>query len=189
MMLPIAENSKSEVSFISDIAPYFTSSVLFLIFMIAYQMSPNGNPMWWPFTIYLLVPFYNRFIMDDSSNLRREMERKFAADWRFNIPLWTIIIIHTLGWVYMLVLFSDYHEELKKDNFWFRHKPKFFFNAFGHFAAYSFFGALSQSAGHELIHRKEAHHKIVGSIPFFTYYYTHFGIEHTQGHHKDIATP
>ena len=32
-------------------------------------------------------------------------------------------------------------------------------------------------------------HKIVGSLPYFTFLYTHFAIEHTGGHHKDIATP
>ena len=32
-------------------------------------------------------------------------------------------------------------------------------------------------------------HKVVGSIPYFSFCYTHFAIEHTGGHHKEIATP
>ena len=189
MMKPVVENNKESASFLFDIAPFFTPTLLFLAFMIGYQLSPNGNPYLVSFVIYASVPFYNKFILDDADNLRKSVERKFAADWRFNIPLWTCIFVHTAGWAYLLMLYSEHYQDFKKDNFWFRHVPRFGVEGFGHFASYSFFTALSQSAGHELIHRREIWHKVVGSIPFFTYYYTHFGIEHTQGHHKDIATP
>jgi alkane 1-monooxygenase len=39
-----------------------------------------------------------------------------------------------------------------------------------------------------LVHKKEDRHKFVGSIPFFLCSYSHFGPEHTKGHHKHIAT-
>ena len=111
--------------------------------MIGYQLSPTGNPYIVSFAIYCMVPFYNRFIMDDSTNLKKEVERKFAADWRFNIPLWTICIVHLFTWLYHLLLYSEYYMDFKKDSIWFRHVPVFGVSAFGHFAGYSFFSMLS----------------------------------------------
>ena len=43
--------------------------------------------------------------------------------------------------------------------------------------------------GHELTHRKEPIHYFFGIVNYFRFLYTNFGITHTQGHHKWVATP
>ena len=53
----------------------------------------------------------------------------------------------------------------------------------------SFYNALSQVAGHELLHDKAWYNKVMGSVPYSQFFYTHFWVEHTRGHHKYIGTP
>ena len=43
--------------------------------------------------------------------------------------------------------------------------------------------------GHELVHHKYWLHKVLGNIPYTQIFYSHFWEEHTQGHHKYVATP
>jgi alkane 1-monooxygenase len=44
-------------------------------------------------------------------------------------------------------------------------------------------------AGHELIHRKEAYNKVIGTFTFTKVLYSHFLLEHNSGHHRNVATP
>lgn len=48
---------------------------------------------------------------------------------------------------------------------------------------------MAETAGHELLHKKEMVHKLVGNWTYTMFFYSHFLDEHTQGHHKTIATP
>lgn len=68
-------------------------------------------------------------------------------------------------------------------------RPESGWDEFFFMMAYSFYTGLAGTAGHELVHRREMKHKIIGSLPYFSSLYSHFAIEHTGGHHKDIATP
>ena len=47
---------------------------------------------------------------------------------------------------------------------------------------------LSGLAGHELIHKRESYNKAIGAIPFTKILYTHFVLEHSSGHHRNVAT-
>jgi alkane 1-monooxygenase len=43
--------------------------------------------------------------------------------------------------------------------------------------------------GHELIHRREAHMKLLGRLILATNLYEHFATEHVRGHHPRLGTP
>ncbi len=43
--------------------------------------------------------------------------------------------------------------------------------------------------GHELIHRREAHMRLLGRIILMTNLYEHFATEHVRGHHPRLGTP
>lgn len=43
-------------------------------------------------------------------------------------------------------------------------------------------------AGHELIHKRQAGHKIAGTYTFTKIFYSHFFYEHNSGHHRHVAT-
>ena len=51
------------------------------------------------------------------------------------------------------------------------------------------FTAFSCTAGHELIHRKSFYSKLIGTLSFTKYFYSHFLDEHVQGHHRLMGTP
>ena len=43
-------------------------------------------------------------------------------------------------------------------------------------------------AGHELIHRKQSFNKGLGMLTFSKIMYSHFLLEHSSGHHRNVAT-
>ena len=54
---------------------------------------------------------------------------------------------------------------------------------------WGYMAGVNGLAGHELIHRKEAGHKILGTYTYTKIFYSHFFYEHNSGHHRNVATP
>lgn len=52
----------------------------------------------------------------------------------------------------------------------------------------AFFSAVAGVSGHELLHHKELHNKIIGTWPFTRIMCSTFLDEHLKGHHKLVAT-
>jgi len=50
-------------------------------------------------------------------------------------------------------------------------------------------GVTCINVAHELGHRKSSFDKLLSQILLFSTQYTHFYIEHNQGHHKNVSTP
>lgn len=97
------------------------------------------------------------------------------------------MIVNTLNWIYLLVLFSDtvfvdYEFKKMRPTTW----PQYalFVIVFVGYAA-----GLCAIIGHELLHRSEIQNKIIGSLGFTQFMYTHFFDEHLRGHHKTLGTP
>lgn len=144
----------------------------------------TGNAALAPFLIFVGTPLYNYFIFDDATNLPKSTEKAFENSKMFAIPLWTVVFWCVCVWLYGLALFSGYY----KDSPFFHHVPETAWQMFTFFVSVSFFASLAQANGHELVHKKETHHKFVGAIPYFLCCYSHFGPEHVKGHHRFIAT-
>lgn len=53
---------------------------------------------------------------------------------------------------------------------------------------FGMFTAFSCTAGHELIHKRNSVNKLIGTVAFTKYFYTHFLDEHVQGHHRLMGT-
>ena len=49
--------------------------------------------------------------------------------------------------------------------------------------------AIQSIAGHELFHRREWYHKMMGRWAFTIFLYSHFFDDHIYGHHKNVGTP
>jgi alkane 1-monooxygenase len=54
---------------------------------------------------------------------------------------------------------------------------------------FGFFAGMSGIVGHELLHKKEMHNKILGTWGYTKFMYSHFIDEHIKGHHKTLGTP
>jgi len=104
----------------------------------------------------------------------------------FFIPLYTFILGMVLTNFYFLCLFST---NWKPDLPIFDHLPDTYYKYMMMYLVLGFFQGIAAIAGHELLHDKRAINKIIGSIPYAQFCYSHFWDEHTKGHHKYIATP
>ena len=181
MRFPNAVNTKVAPSFLFDVAPFFMPAILSAFGILLYQMTGNAGLA--PWLIFVGTPIYNRFIMDDETNLTKSAERTFERSAMFFAPLYVTIIWCVVAWIHGLMLFSGNFEGML-----FQHKPEGFWESFSYFGGLSFFAVMAQASGHEMVHKKEDIHKMVGGIPYFLCSYSHFGPEHTKGHHKHIAT-
>ena len=105
--------------------------------------------------IYAALPFLDYFLPIDNSNLSKEKSKKFEKDWRFFIPVYSVIILNFCYYIYLLNGVS---------NGTIGATPK-------EFILYAISGAalggINTIAGHELIHKKSAVHKTLGLIPWF----------------------
>ena len=165
-------NNKTDPSVIFDAAPFLTPSVLLLSFLICYQIS--GNALLAPWLIYIGTPFYNLFILDDMTNLKKENERKFANSPMFIVPLYAMVATQSIAWIHGLFMFSDNFKEFKESNIMFNNRPETVLETVCYFIGLSFFAGLTSTAGHELVHYKAPIHKFVGNLPYVQFFYSHF---------------
>lgn len=123
----------------------------------------------------------------DKQNISRVSERAFFSDKRFHIPMWTTFAAGTLTWIWTLCLFSD---DVKFNSYYFTTvRPVTWPQLIVFWYIVGFISALETQAGHELIHRREMHNKILGMLSNAKIFYSHFKDEHVQGHHKKLSTP
>merc|ERR1712025_1065124 len=54
---------------------------------------------------------------------------------------------------------------------------------------FGFLSSINAAVGHELVHKREIHNKIIGMLSYTKFFYSHFVVEHTEGHHKNVGTP
>ena len=87
----------------------------------------------------------------DSYNLSKRAEKIYHTEWKFLIPLYTLVIIETFNWIWCLIVMSD---KVKIDHPWFQMQPivtnyDYFIFCFN----WSMFTGANAIAGHELLHR------------------------------------
>jgi len=124
-------------------------------------------------------------IKNDLFNLSKKTEKVFMNDYRFTFPVQMIIFLETITWIWALICCSD---KVKFDFCWFNPDistgPKYFFFSF----VFGFFTAITASAGHELVHKKEPINKAIGNWAYTKFFYSHFLDDHFACHHKFVAT-
>ena len=119
-----------------------------------------------PWLIYVGTPVYNRLFLDDDTNLKRKAELAFSKSNLFLIPLYAMVLMQSIAWIYGMALYSEVKYDFKDQIPLFINKPTSIWEHFVFFAGLSFFTGLVSTAGHELVHKRETIHKIVGTIPY-----------------------
>uniref|UniRef100_A0A7S3FVZ8 Fatty acid desaturase domain-containing protein n=1 Tax=Strombidium rassoulzadegani TaxID=1082188 RepID=A0A7S3FVZ8_9SPIT len=174
-----------EPSFLVDVLPYYGNSILLVINHLIYLYTGYIlTPFWY---MYMGCPFTNLLGPKDNENLTKRSEPTFAKDKRFLPPLYLYVCLNAASWVWQLTLMSESMDHT--DSFLFRYKPetKAQYFCFSFHFAFSLANAIT--AGHELMHKREFVNKVMGTLPYSMFLYTHFLDEHIQGHHKNVATP
>lgn len=181
--------SASSVSFISDIAPYFLASYAFLVSHIVYQMTGNLLvPIWLAYLANLTS--FKRGAGYSESNLDPQSERVFAKDRRFMLPVYAFVLNDTLNWLWCLCLVGGVNPLSGSQYAWIfenRHGDGVL-NWIVFTFVWGYMAGLNGLAGHELIHKREVVNKAIGMLPFTKMFYSHFILEHSSGHHRNVAT-
>jgi len=170
-------------SFIRDVCPYFTPSILLVfVHVIYFHTGYLLSPFW---AIYLGCPLSSLLSRKDNQNLSPQSEKVFQRDRRFWIPLYTFNLLETLTWIWALVLLSD---QVTIEHPIFKHKPTTNLQYFLFTFHFGYQLGVNLIGGHELLHKKEPINKFLGTWPYTKFFYSHFLDEHVHGHHRHIAT-
>lgn len=108
-------------------------------------------------------------------------------DNRFWIPLYLAHAVETATWLWALILMS---ENPRFESFYLtKVRPKTNAQYFAFSMVFGFLSSVNAAVGHELVHKREMHNKILGMLSYTKFFYSHFVTEHTEGHHKNMGTP
>merc|ERR1719443_1837985 len=127
MKFPNPLNDKVEPSFLFDVAPFFMPAILSAFGILLYQMTGNAGLA--PWLIFVGTPIYNKFILDDDTNLSQKAERVFERSAMFFVPLYVTIIWGVVAWLHGMMLFSGNYDGM----FLFQHKPEGYWESFAYF--------------------------------------------------------
>jgi alkane 1-monooxygenase len=183
-----------EPSFLSEVAPYYLPSYVFVVSHIVYQISGNLLiPIWLAYMLNMpnCWQIWNFTKQAAETNLCKESERVFTRDKRFLGPLYVFVLNDCLTWLWCLCLVADVNPLAETDfAFLFERKHG---NTLGSWFVFTFvwgyMAGVNGLAGHELIHKKDPVNKMLGMFTYSKILYSHFLLEHSNGHHRNIATP
>lgn len=112
-------------------------------------------------------------------------------DKRFFGPLYVFILNDCVTWLWCLCVVSGRNLFSDTEYGWMfesRHGntvASWFVFTF----VWGYMAGVNGLAGHELIHKKDTSHKMFGMFTYTKILYSHFFLEHSNGHHRNIATP
>ena len=126
--------------------------------------------------IYISTPILDKILPIDTYNLNKKEIIAFEKDKRFLIPLYLYWLLDYFSYFWAMYTFT--YGEFKG-----------IFDEFSLVFVTSHIGGVALAIGHELLHRRQTIHKIMGTLTYSKALYSHFFIEHIKGHHKNVATP
>lgn len=184
----VQEVSSDKILFTRDISRFYFAALVIVIVHVSYYLTGNHAVLLFVVQTKQCVDFLiGKDINKDNTNISRVSERDYFNDKRFHYPLWLTFALGTMSWIWALMLFCDdynftsYYLKTVRPVTW---PQKIIF-----WYVIGFVSALDTQAGHELIHRREMHNKILGMLANAKIFYSHFKDEHVQGHHKKLSTP
>lgn len=170
------ENTQSEYKAKwTDVIGFFNYlPFLALFFFSWYYLNHNVIVVLW--VLYAVAPFLDMILPIDEKNLSKGLSEAFEKDPIFLLPLYSFIVVDLFIYFWSMYQFS-YGE---------------FFGLWDRISLILVAGTVSavgMVVGHELLHRRQLKHKIIGTLCLSKVFYSHFFIEHIKGHHKNVATP
>lgn len=152
----------------------------------------NGNLMWPLLLAYAINYPYFKWtakISWQENNFDRKAEKIFKEDKRFMGPVYMFVAFDCLTWVWCLATVSGFTSSWLPEGL-FEDKITHTYSGFVLFTfVWGYMAGVNGLAGHELIHKREAYNKGLGMFTYSKILYSHFLLEHSSGHHRNIATP
>lgn len=112
----------------------------------------------------------------------------WKEDRRFLGPLYIYALLDIMTWLWCLAVVSGVYPEWAKP--FCQDKIT---QTLGGYILFTFVwgytAGVNGLAGHELIHHKSTFDKGLGMLTYTKIFYSHFLLEHSAGHHRNVATP
>jgi len=122
-------------------------------------------------------------------NFDRVSEKQFATDKRFMGPLYLYVLLDTLTWIWCMCVVSGVHPSFLPSSLFIDYNTQTTGGWMAFVFVWGYMSGVNGLAGHELIHKKNAFDKYLGMWTFSKMFYSHFMLEHSSGHHRNVATP
>lgn len=132
--------------------------------------------LWVPLLgVYLGIPLLDKLFPNDASNPPEQIVPQLEAD-----PYYRLLLFLTVPLHYIVLIAGA----------WFvAGNDLGGFGLLGHSLLVGALGGFCLNIGHELGHKKDPIDRWVGKLALAVPFYGHFNVEHTAGHHAEVATP
>ena len=146
--------------------------------VVALSFLSEGPFTWWAIAYgFGVLPLLEMVLPPSSKNLSKAEREWVSTDKTYDMMLWSMVLIQYALLAWFLWDMSHGTRELWSGEWW------------GVVMAMGFScSILGINVAHELGHRPEKHHQRLSQALLVTSLYTHFFIEHNQGHHRNVAT-
>jgi len=122
-------------------------------------------------------------------NIDRASEKQFAVDRRFMDPLYLYVLIDSITWIWAMCVVSGIHPSFMPAELFIDYNTKSWGGWMAFVFVWGYMSGVNGLAGHELIHKRNAFDKYLGMWTYSKMFYSHFMLEHSSGHHRNVATP
>jgi alkane 1-monooxygenase len=154
-------------------SPYYLVVVLYSLFYISCERWKNPFIMAW--VIYGLLPLLDYFLPIDDQNPTKQQRKMINKKFRFKLPL---IIGLLTEWI--LLVWTIHHVMTNNEGLVYN---------IGAILIIATFEGTSLTISHELCHKTVFWERLLGGLNLLKNFYLHFIIEHTESHHRIVATP
>lgn len=155
----------------------------FVVPVVGVAYGVTGPHVWWV-SLLFLVPILVSVAIDFMSPGEQRQPSASLPTWPFDAVLYVLVAIQVINvglsvWIGSQLTFDS---------------PYAILNSVVELIAISTVIGVSSGysgfvIGHELIHRRETHMRLLGRLVLATNCYEHFATEHVRGHHPRLGTP
>jgi hypothetical protein len=173
------------------VVPYYQPCMLIVATHMFYYFG-NGNLMWVMFIAYgINFPYFKWQAKTPQLeyNFDRQSEKQFAKDLRFMGPLYLYVLMDTMTWIWAMCVLSGVYPSFLPAELFIDHNTQTWGGWMAFVFVWGYMSGVNGLAGHELIHKHNAFDKYLGMSTFTKMLYSHFLLEHSSGHHRNVATP
>ncbi len=154
--------------------PYLFSFSLLFVYLIGL----NIGEIWSYFLIFFVfvfIPIVEPFVGTDETNPNKYEE----IQWKNHFSFFILLCVHLFAALIVLVTFFSFIIEFE---------PTLFEIIGAVISTGIILGLNAIPVAHELLHRDDENERLLGKILLFVTNYSHFSVEHIEGHHKNIGT-
>lgn len=152
--------------------PYYSLIALYGLFSLSYLTGSSFYPTWF---IFGIIPLLDHYIKHDVKNPTKAEQKIMKNEFRYKIPIYLTMVA---DWALLIWGIC----QLVNENCSYMYK-------LGMLLVLGVLQASSINLSHEINHKLNKWERIIGTFNLSKNLYTHFFIEHNEGHHKNVGTP